>query len=630
MPITKLRPSFTFDDDRLAALRALVPEAFADGRINWDALHEALGDHLEDETPDAEHFGLFWPGKRQARRLAARPFEGTLIPCPVQGVDEATTRNLFIEGENLEVLKLLRKAYAGKVKLICIDPPYNTGSDLIYPDDFSEPLEAHLRRTGQADEEGQPLTTNTRASGRFHSNWLSMIYPRLLVAQSLLSEDGVILINIDDTEVNHLVSILREVFGEENWLGVFVWQSKKGGGSDTAGLVSDHEYVVCFAKRKGPESLGRVLLEAEELTQTDARGPYRLGRELNKWGASSRREDRPTMYFPIPGPNGEDVYPIRNDGTAGRWRWGKKKMHDIASRGDVEYVPRGDGTYIVYEKIRSTDPRTKPFRTWLTDVGTTADGSKLVKELFGGLKVYDFPKPLALIRHLIMVGTRGDDDIVLDFFAGSCTTAHAVMQQNREDEGTRRFICVQMAERTPEKSEARKAGYKTISALGAERIRRAINEMSATTDGQQLPLEPHDTQEDLGFRCYRLDRSHFRRWRDYEGDSPAEVQTLFDQFETPLVDGWKPEDLLVELMLLEGFPLDSTVTPQTTFAHNTIHLVESDWCDHRLFVCLDASIHDDTVAHLSLAGQDVFVCLDSALTDQAKLRLADQCNLKVI
>jgi len=248
MAVDKLRPSFTFTEDRLAELRAVVPEAFADGAVNWEALRDALGAHLEDEGSDAEHFGLTWPGKRQARRLAAQPSKGTLIPAIGEGVDEASTRNLFIEGDNLEVLKLLQKSYAGRVKMIYIDPPYNTGGDFVYNDDYSEPIETYLRRTRQASDEGELQVTNTAASGRFHSNWLNMIYPRLRLARSLLREDGLIFVSINDIELHHLRSVMDEIFGAEGFVGNFTWQSKKGGGSDKEGVVNDQEYILCYKK----------------------------------------------------------------------------------------------------------------------------------------------------------------------------------------------------------------------------------------------------------------------------------------------------------------------------------------------------------------------------------------------
>lgn len=626
MPLSKLRPSFTLTEDRLKELQAVVPEVFADGKINWDTLREALGETLEDESK--EHFGLFWPGKREARRLAAMPSKGTLIPQPNEGVDEKNTHNLFIEGDNLEVLKLLQKSYAGRVKMIYIDPPYNTGNDFVYSDDYSEPLDAYLQRTGQIDEAGKILTTNSRASGRFHSNWLNMMYPRLLIARSFLTTDGVIFVSINDNELNHLTSLMFEIFGEENFLGVMVWQSKKGGGSDNSGVVNDHEYIVAFAKSKTDNSLSRVSVEAEELDKSDSKGPYRLGRELNKWGSNSRREDRPTMFFPVAGPNGEDVYPIRNDGLEGCWRWGKKKMLSIVERGDVEYVKRADGTFIVYEKIRSTDPRSKPYRTWLTDVGTTADGSKVVKELFDGRKVADFPKPLQLLKHLISIGTTGEDDIVLDFFAGFGSTAHAVLEYNQENDTNHSFVCIQLPEKTPEKSEAYKAGFRTISAVALERINRAIK--AIVSKPKELDLNNRDYPADLRLKNYTLSRSNFTEWVSYVGKDTSQLELRFGQAENPLIERWQPENLLAEILLLQGFPLDSQVRSLPEFKANEVKQVTSEFVTHPLFVCFDKKIKAETVAKLKLGSEDIFVCLDSALSDEAKVKLADQCNLKVI
>jgi adenine-specific DNA-methyltransferase len=252
MSTSKLRPTFTFNQDRLDQLKAVVPEAFADGKVNWETLREALaaGDHLEEEGANAEHFGLFWPGKREARRLAAMPSRGTLVPAPGEGVDEGATRNLFIEGDNLEVLKLLQKSYAGRVKLIYIDPPYNTGNDFVYKDDFKDPLADYLRKTGQADEAGRLLTTNTRADGRFHSNWLNMMYPRLLLARQLLRKDGIIFISIDDNEIHNLRLLMSEVFGEENFLSQITWRKVYGGGAKVRYIVDQHEYVLCYAQSK--------------------------------------------------------------------------------------------------------------------------------------------------------------------------------------------------------------------------------------------------------------------------------------------------------------------------------------------------------------------------------------------
>ncbi len=475
--------SLDIREQQLNRLKELFPEVVSDGKVDWEKLRLALG---EDITIDNERYVLNWAGKSDAFRAIQTPTTATLKPKRDQSVDFDTTQNIFIEGENLEVLKVLQKSYYGKVKMIYIDPPYNTGNDsFIYPDKFSESKDEYLKRIGDKDEAGY-LTKegffrkNSKENGQYHSNWLSMMYPRLFLARNLLRDDGVIFVSIDDNEVHNLRLMMNEIFGEENFIAELVWQSRKGGGSDKGTMVTDHEYVIGYIKSSKNDALSRIQIQAEELDRADKQGTYRRGRELNKWGSNSRREDRPTMWFPIPGPNGEDVYPIRNDGSEGCWRWGKKKMAKIVNEGNVDYESRKDGTFIVYEKIRSKDPRFKPYRTWLANVSTTADGSKQLKDIFEGQKLMDFPKPADLVEHLVSIGTTNDDDILLDFFAGSGTTAQAVMELNKEDGGNRKFILVQLPEKTDEDSEACKAGYKTIADICRERIRRAIKSLTPT------------------------------------------------------------------------------------------------------------------------------------------------------
>ena len=629
MPVQKLQPSFNLEQDRIEMLKQLIPEAVSDGKIEWDVLKEALGEYLEDEGADVEHFGLSWAGKREARRLASIPSKGTLVPVLGEGIDEDTTGNIFIEGDNLEVLKLLQKSYAGRVKLIYIDPPYNTGNDFIYKDDFSEPIADYLKKTAQVDEDGNLLTSNPKSSGRFHSNWLSMMYPRLRLARNLLNDEGIIFISSDDNESHHLKLLMNEIFGEENFIGVFVWLSKKGGGSDSGSVVRDQEYVTCYAKTNSEFSLSRIAVSAEELDKVDQNGAYRRGRELNKWGSNSRKEDRPTMFFPIPGPNGEEVFPIRNDGTEGCWRLGKKGMFDLVSQGNTEFVKRSDGKYVVYEKIRSTDPRSKPFRTFLKDVGATADGSKLVKEIFDGRKVFDFPKPIDLIKQIISMGASEEEALVLDFYAGSSTTAHAVLNINQEDGGDRKFICVQLPELTNENSEAFKAGYQTIAEISKERIRRVIKKIK-DEQAEKLNLSEGDPQ-DLGFKVYKLDRSNLKIWKDYDGEDIQAVEQLLLDFQNPLGESLSEEKVVTELQLLEGFPLDSNIEQDDTFTQNKVLCVTSEHIGHRLFICLDSKLDIATVQDVRLLeDEDIFICLDNALTDQEKMMLADGCNVKTI
>ena len=559
--------SQTPQKERLEALRLLMPEVFDEGHIDWEKLKAALGGNVNFAN---ERYVLNWAGKSEAFRVMQQPSTATLVPCREESVDFDNTQNVFIEGENMEVLKVLQKSYFRKVKMIYIDPPYNTGSDsFIYPDKFSESKEEYLRRVGDKNEEGYMtrdgmFRKNAKENGQYHSNWLNMMMPRLYLAKSLLREDGVIFISIDDNEVHNLRLLMNEIFGEENFVAQFIWHAKKGGGSDSSKIVTDQEYVLCYLKSDNPAgALQKVELVGETLDKQDEKGNYRRGRELNKWGSNSRREDRPTMYFPIKGPNGKEVYPIRNDGSEGRWRWGKKAMEAIVEAGDVEFVERQDGTYIAYEKIRNTDVRFKPYRTFI-NCGTTADGSKLIKSIFGA-KYFDFPKPLDLITILANIGL-GENDIVLDFFSGSGTTAHAVMELNK-DGGNRKYICVQLPELCDEKSEAYKAGYKTISEISKERIRRAGArirkevEMEQAKQKEQLSFDEEQTviMPDLGVKVFKLSDSNFKQWRDIKGSDKEEWQQQILNFLDPVTENATIDNMVYELLLKSGKDLNSVI-----------------------------------------------------------------------
>jgi adenine-specific DNA-methyltransferase len=615
MSYQRLRPTFTFDADRLAQLRAVVPEAFADGQINWEALRAALGEHLEDESADAEHFGLFWPGKRAARRRASEPPRGTLIPVSGAGVDEETTRNLFIEADNLEALKLLQKAYAGRVKMIYIDPPYNTGNDFVYRDDFREAAEDYLRRTGQVDERLRPLTTNPRTGGRFHSNWLNMMYPRLLLARTLLRDDGVIFVSIDDNEVANLRLIMDEIFGAENFVAQLIWRSRQMvDNRSTTGVSIDHEYITVYRKTVDVVFTGSEKdLSKFSNPDNDSRGPWR---SADLTGLATK-ERRPNLHYDLIDPVTKVNYGCPPKG----WRYDPETMARKIAEGRILFPENSEGR-----------PRHKLFQNEMQSLFTgfssilaasvfTLHGTRELKELFAGEEFFSFPKPTDLIR-LIIRQIDTSDDIILDFFAGSGTTAHAVMAQNAEDGGSRQFILVQLPEETG------RADYPTISAICAERIRRAGRKIAAER-AARLP-DPDAAPLDVGFRFLRFAPSHFKAWQDYEGDDLAALQLRFDQFETPLVDGWRAENLLTEVMLQLGFPLDSRVEPLPEFDANAVVRVSSDFHAHRLYACFDAAVAQATIDALTLGPDDLFVCLDSALTDEAKARLADACNLRTI
>ncbi len=630
MPYERLRPSFVFDEERMKRLRDIAPEAFADGRINWETLRESLGEYLEDEGPETEHFGLFWPGKKDARKVASVPSRGTLIPMKGEGINEETTKNIFIEGENLEVLKLLQKSYAGRIKMIYIDPPYNTGNDFIYDDNFTEPLEEYLKYTGQMDEEGRVLTTNKKADGRFHSKWLSMMYPRLRLARNLLREDGAIFVSIDDNEIDNLRALCDELFGEECFVAQLTVLCNPKGRSQDKYFATNHEYVVVYSKSvlpKGSFAIAKDEAQIEiEYTEQDEAGRYRL-LELRNTHRDFGRHNRRNLFFPLyVNDEGEvflekqehlhQVLPLWDDEFEGCWTWERAK---VKSDGNFLTARQINGRWKIYRKSYASGAD-RMLKTILIDSSFyTERGQKEFNKLFDTkVKLFQSPKSPHLIARLAQTITT-ESDIALDFFAGSATAAHALFLINAEDMHNRRFIIVQMPELCDEKSDAYKAGYKTIAEIAKERIRRVIK-------GYGSDPKPVDA----GFYILKLDRSHFTTWKDYEGANLKELDELFKKQETPLVDGWKAENLLVEVMLQEGFPLDSEVAELEGCKANRLIQVTSESCRHRLLVSFDEKIARETIDGLAIEGEDIFICLDSALTDEQKATLSDKGFLKTI
>jgi adenine-specific DNA-methyltransferase len=621
MPIEKLRPSFTLDDERIEELRNVVPEAFADGKIDWETLRELLDEHVADE--EEERFGLFWPGKRKARRLASEPSRGTLVPHEDRRTS-SESGNLFIEGDNLEVLKLLKKSYFERVRMIYIDPPYNTGTDLIYEDDFSEPLASYLQRAGKTDDEGRLLTSNSKSGGRFHSQWLNMMYPRLQISYSLLENGGILFVSIDDNELHNLRHLLDETFGEENFIGVM----KRRAARKTAHLssiMSDMcDYVVIYGKGNivAPLSVESV----KDKTRPVFNAPNKVARRTIPAGIEARCKD--------------GKYKSGEHGA----RSLKFELLDTAIIQDGRLVNevRIDGPFrINQEVLEETVYFTRNFtlRRYLTeeeqakakalsDLVDNSDfynekGSEEVERLFKRKNLFSNPKPHELIKFLIDAtdSNAGTDDFtIMDFFAGSGSTAQAVMEHNFENEGNKKFILVQIPEVIEPNEPARKSGYDNIAELCMSRIDLAVKEI------KENAIKP----ERFDYNSYCLTKSNFKDWEDYVGKDLIEVESLFDQHETPLIDGWKRKDLLSEVLLMQGYPLDSNVEQLGEFKHNEVLRVTTDQFDSQLFVCLDEDIADETIASIDVSTSDSFVCLDSALTDEAKMRLQDATNLKVI
>lgn len=632
MPIEKLKPSFHFEAERLEQLKQIAPEAFADGKINWETLQEALGGYLEDETYNAEHFGLFWPGKRESRKIASIPSQGTLIPCPGEGIEEEDTKNIFIEGENLEVLKLLQKSYANRIKMIYIDPPYNTGNDFIYDDDFTESIEEYLRRTGQLDEAAKPLSANTKADGRFHSKWLSMMYPRLRLSRNLLNVDGVIFISIDDNEISNLRILMNEVFGEENFVAQVIVQTNPRGRTLDKYIAKTHEYILVYTKdidEKGVNFISKSDKARAGYSNTDEGGNFRL-LELRNRNPVFNRKNRPNLYYPLyfNEESGKvslekddyyniEVYPLNSKNEDGCWTWGQSKVKKLTNLLVGKRVSTGALRVFRKDYLSGSSEFTKAKSTWLDSNFNHENGKEAIMKLFG-YAPFDFPKSPDLIKKCIELGTSANnEDIVLDFFAGSGTTAHSVFLKNIEDNGDRRFILNQI-----DMPVFDNPNYSKISQITRDRIIKASSSLKQNIQDE--------FDYCLGFKNYKLQHSNFKRWDNYIGSDIKELETLFENNSTPLVEDWKPENLLTEVMLMEGFPLDSKLKVVENYNHNKVTEVISDFCEHKLLVCLDEKIDDKTIKTLQLDDEDIFICLDTAITDKDKVTLQDKGLIKTI
>lgn len=526
-------------DDRLDALRALFPEAFAEGKVDFDKLRAALGDHVETAK---ERYAFTWAGKTDAIRTLQAPTSGTLIPAPDESVNWDTTQNLFIEGDNLEVLKLLYRAYFGKVKLIYIDPPYNTGGAFTYPDDYSEPLGPYLRLTGQMNGVGTHLTSNPEASGRVHSNWLNMMYPRLFVGRQLLRDDGMIFVSIDDNEVHSLRLLMNELFGEENHVATLVWKSRQNVDSRNQTRVSkDHEYIVAYSKTP---DLGR--LRGKDIDRSkygnpddDPRGPWMSNSILGLANATQR----PNLHYTVTDPTTGLEYQCPPDTG---WRYSRDTMARKIGDGRIVFPASSNGRPREKKYLAELESEQTGFSSVLGDsAGFTFNGSREVREIMGD-RVFDFPKPVSLIRTLCEQGLGNTDDIVLDFFAGSGTTGQAVLDMNRQDGGNRRFILVQLPEPTG------RGDFPTIADIGKERIRRVIKKLTATQPKTAAADAP---APDLGFRVFKLAPSHLKHWSGVVALITGDYLLQLDAFDNPFVNTIFDQHALVwELAILEGFP----------------------------------------------------------------------------
>ncbi len=595
-------------------LKSLFPEAFAEGKINFEVLKQILGDTVDERE---EKYGLNWHGKRRARQIALTSSTGTLRPCPDDSVDWETTQNLMIEGDNLEVLKLLQKSYAGKVKLIYIDPPYNTGKDFVYPDNFQDSIKNYLELTGQL-EGGEKISSNTESGGRFHTDWLNMMYPRLKLAQSLLREDGVIFISIDDGEVRHLQAMCGEIFGEENFIGGIILKNKAGAGAKPRGFIPVHEHILCYARNR-ELILGIALPMTEEQTKLFSkrdehfglRGPY------GTWAlATTSMGDRPNLRFPIMF-EGEEIWPEK------QWLWSRERVEEAQRKNELVFNRKSDGLWSVRFKRYLNDETgeenlSTPTTFW--EGPYTHEGTKDIDGLFPE-RVFTFPKPVALLQKILslrfMPISSNGDEIILDFFAGSGTTGHAVMEQNASDGGRRRYILVQLPEPLDPANKEQKIAAdfcdklkksRTIAELTKERLRLASKKIRT-----QTPL----FKGDLGFRVFKLDSSNIQAWEPKKEDLAQTLDKHLRNIKTDRIE----QDILFELLLKLGLDLTVPIEKKVVTG-KTIYSIGAG----TLFACLAETISRadiEPVAQgivawhkaLAPAGESQVVFRDSAFAD---------------
>jgi adenine-specific DNA-methyltransferase len=593
--------------NRQADLLRLFPEIRTEGgKIDLDRLKLALGQAVD---VGKERYGMNWPGKADCFRTIQAPSVGTLRPCPEESVKFETTENLIIEGDNLEVLKLLQKSYLGKIKMIYIDPPYNTGNDFIYPDNFAESLQTYLEYTGQVDTEGKRFGTNTDADGRFHSKWLNMMYPRLYLARNLLREDGTIFVSCDDNEVQNLRAVMNEVFGEENFVASVIWQKVYSPKNSAKHFSADHDYIVVYARRADiwrPELLPRTEeMEARyDNSDDDPRGPW-------KAGDLSARNYYSEGTYPITCPSGRV---IEGPPPGNYWRVSKGKFLEMDLDHRIWWGKDGNNVPAIKRFLSEVKQGRVPQTFWpYSEVGHTQDAKKELMEYVAFEhtdNVLDSVKPVALIRRMLQLATRATGgDIVLDFFAGSGSTGHGVIAQNAEDGGTRRFVLVQLPEPLPKPEKA----LKTIADICKERVRRVIQKLDAE-DTSKLDLKGGQ-KPDRGFRVFTLAESNLKPWN---AEAPQDASGLAQQLELHIDhirEGRSGEDILYELLLKSGFPLTTPVETKT-LADKTVYSVAGG----ALVICLERALTLELIRAIADMKPERVVCLDEGFAGNDQLK----------
>lgn len=638
IPNSKLKmrtPSLA--DEHFAALAALFPNAVTETidengtvvrAIDKDVLMQEISAHVVEGRE--ERYQFTWPDKKKSVLLANAPIAAALRPCREESVDFDTTENLYIEGDNLDVLKLLRETYLGRVRMIYIDPPYNTSNDFIYEDDFSEDTDSFLRRDGQYDEMGNRLVFNTDSNGRFHTDWLNMIYPRLRIARDLLSEDGFIFISINDNEADNLRKVSDEVFGASNFLGHFIWHSRQNADSRALdGVSNDHEFVLCYRKQVGHRIRGKAIDTGKyKNPDNDARGPWMS----SPMDGLATAELRPNLHYTIVNPETGKQY---NPNPANGWRFQRSTVEQLIQEKRVIWPKNDDSKPRFKRYLNELDNQFTGYSTIL-DVDFTLAGTKELRALMG-METVKFPKPVSLPLEFI-IQASDDDSIVLDFFSGSATTAQAVMQQNANDGGKRKFIMVQLPELIDEKSEAFKAGYRTICDVGKERIRRAgakinselgIRKAELKSDNSELQSNSEfrtpNSALDIGFRVLKLDSSNMKDVY-YTPDAlltAVQRQRSIFGFMDNIKEDRSPEDLLFQVLLDLGIPLSS---PIRKAEFGTRNCTVFDVADGYLLACFE-QVDTDLITAIARLKPYYAVFRDSSfISDSAMVNFEQVFN----
>ncbi len=645
MTVRVSRESSDIVKGKIQILKQIIPECFTEGTLDIEKLKNTVGQTLDSND---EKYTLNWAGRNDTFKNIQIPIRDTLVPNKNESVKFDDTENIFIEGENLEVLKLLQRSYFGKIKMIYIDPPYNTGKDLIYKDNFHEDISEYLKETGQS-KDGIKLTTNPETSGRFHSDWISSMYARLFIARDLLTDDGVIFVSIDDKEVHNLKLIMNEIFGEENFITNIIWEG--GLKNDSTFFSISHDHILCYVKNQSllknnktkwrleKKGIDSIYEQVKKLNENSSNHQI-LSKELKKWYGELDKNDPAWKHRHYDDIDENGVF----FGGDISWPGSGGPRYDVIhpkTRKPVK-IPRSGWRYSKQEKMNqqirdnkiqfgideTTVPKIKRYlhetegQVYPSVIYKDRRAAKQTLDRLFHTDIFDDPKDVNVIKDLIRLITERDD-IILDFFAGSGTTAHAVMELNKDDEGNRKFICIQIPEIIIDKPKNKstrdflKQIKKpiNIAEICKERIRRVIKNIDPNSD------------LDLGFKVFKLAKSNYKIWENYLGKDEKELEKQIKLFESPLIEKYTDEDVIYECIIKEGYNFNSKIE-KLKIKSNTVYKITDT--TNSFYICLDKTITDDIIKEVKIINNDILICIDAALDDSQKTNLSNQCNLKTL